>query len=385
MRLAIPVAAILAVLPSPSQSQGLVTPASHWGAVMLPELGNRDDWGLHFLGFTQFGKEIDSVTHRYFFSPYNDTRETIGFNILTYSRTRNSHGYQPVRPRDSRQEAAPVVDPSPLSQRLTFAVGIQDDNIPRFLQNNVIHQGHLINGSNPILPVPREIGDTPDHISLGKRRLLPLMAEVSDEYFMRLFFARHNDSREERVPTPYFVGGGWALGTLDQELFVHVGSSVAEWQTPRWARVVGLRSVGLGGIVRTGFLHESHYFNDLMSQYINLQGIARAGLSVWSFPLRFEFAATSTTGFFVAARTPAELATNAQTDNPAERDHYQTKTGLSERFYSIRVRIGDFTFETYNDSFGGKDKGPSFGASVNYNVYRPPRIASSTRKPSAAK
>jgi hypothetical protein len=35
---------------------------------------------------------------------------------------------------------------------------------------------------------------------------------------------------------------------------------------------------------------------------------------------------------------------------------------LNELFSSIRVRIGDFTFETYNDSPGGKDKARVSGA-----------------------
>jgi hypothetical protein len=354
--------------------QSLVTPTSHWGGNLIPDLRDRADYGLHFLGFTRYGKEIQSCPvsqpgcpDRYTFTPYNDMQETLGFNIISYTHMQNGL-------RTSPDDSSANADPGPLSRRRTLMLGVVDDHAPEFLQNRVIHLANW--RDKKLRRVPRELTDTPNETSLGPTHAWPPVAGWSEEYFLRFYMSRRIDGDEQRLPTPFFVGGGWQLSTLNHEVFVHAGSNVYEWRLPDCFHLGGarLRSAGLGAMGRIGLLRPGHYFQDLTGHYTNLQGVGRVNLEWWGYSTQFEYAITSTTGFFVAPRTAADLDIIGElppgTDTAGV---YQAKHALNELFSSIRVRIGDFTFETYNDSPGGKDKGPSFGAHVSYNVYRPDR------------
>jgi hypothetical protein len=353
------------VLASPAASAAqLVTPTSHWGGIVLPDLEDRAEYGVHFVGFTQFGKEIDPLTKRFTFTPYNDLDQTLGFNILSYSRTNTTAGRH-------LGDTGRNVDPGPLTRRTTFVLGVIDDRIPRALQNEVIHRSRF---TTKLRPVPRSRTDDTTDVSLGRQDILPPVAGWSEEFFLRLFVTRRADGDEQRVATPLFVGGGWQVGTVNQELFVHVGSSVYDIELPERARLFGvhLHSVGVGGVGRAGLLKPGRHLRDLTSHYANVQGLARANVEIRGFETQVEFALTSTTGFFVAPRTPTERALIAELQKEDEPESvYQAKSSMSELFGAFRVRIGDFTFETYNDTWGGKDKGPSFGAHITYNVYTP--------------
>jgi hypothetical protein len=348
-----------------AMAQGLTTPSAHWGAIMLPDFQERTDYGLHFLGFTEFGKEVVPGTEQYLFIPYNDIHQTLGFNIVSYTRTTN------FRLRREPIAGAPVT-PSPLMRRFSFSVGLVNDVIPRFLQNDIIHWARW-RGENTLRGVPRTLSDTPDDVGLGPTKSTPV-AQFSDEYFMRLSYVRRRDGHEERVPTPLFLGGGWTVGTVNQEGFVHAGATVADYVLSPCFAIGGvrLRSAGAGGIARLGLLAPGVLLNDLTAAYGTVQGVGRLSIDWWSFPTQFEFGLTAMHGYFVATRTPADRAIIAEF--PVETrdiDVYQAKRALNERFLALRVRVGEFTFETYNDNVGGKDKGPSFGASISFNAYRP--------------
>ncbi len=362
---------LISLIAAAAAGQALATPEAHWGGNMLPDLRDRADFGVHFLGFTQYGKEVFRFdTTRYTFTPYNDIPQTLGFNILAYSRMQNGllmkHSDRPTE-----------VDPGPLSRRRTFMLGIVNDHIPEFLQNDVIHRGNL--QRDKLRRVPRKPWDTKTHTSYGPNHNLPLVAGWSDEYFLRLYAPQRDDGHETRQPTPLFIGGGWQLSTLQQEAFLHAGSSVYETtRFPDWfplPHVLQIRSFGVGGMARVGALKAGHYFPDIVPAYANAQGLVRLGTEIASgFPVQLEYALTSAYGFFASPRSPSELATINEFRAGTDSTHlYQAKTPARELFFSIRVRIGDFTFETYNDSPGGKDKGPSFGASMSYNLYRPDR------------
>jgi hypothetical protein len=42
------------------------------------------------------------------------------------------------------------------------------------------------------------------------------------------------------------------------------------------------------------------------------------------------------------------------------------RTGRREQFITFRLQLGDFVFETFNDVYGGKDSGPTYGFAVNF-------------------
>ena len=48
-------------------------------------------------------------------------------------------------------------------------------------------------------------------------------------------------------------------------------------------------------------------------------------------------------------------------DTPFGREG-RRRDALDERFLSLRLQVGSWTFETFNDSRGGKDRGPTYGA-----------------------
>ena len=342
------------------RAQSLVTPSGHWGAIMLPE--RQPTWFItaQFLDFTRFGKEVDAAD-KYLFIPYNDMPGTVGFNIVSFT-------------------ASNIVDVrhasmSPLSYRRTAYLGWKDDRIPEFLQNRVIHLGRM--NKTKLRRVPRELTDTPDETTpVGPR--LPLIAGFSDEYFLRMQYHRNEKGVEERVLSPFFVGGGYGLGTINYEAFIHAGFDPVEYRFPRCISgkfpkcLPLLRAVGLGGMARTGVLHPSAIMHDLTSSYINIQAVPRAEFSVLSYPFTVEYGLTASRGYFVATRTPEQLAKIAEYPPGTRMEKiYEAKTPQDEFFSSVRVRIGGFTFEMYNDSWGGKDKGPSYGAQVTYRLRHP--------------
>jgi hypothetical protein len=355
------VTALLISMPTTAQ---VATPTGHWGGIMLPELETRTENGLHFVGFTQYGKEMFPGTRTYTFTPYNEINETLGFNFITRTDSR-------IVPKRSSARTA-------LTSRRTWMFGIVDDRVTEFLQNDAIHWANFREDS--LERVPRRLTDTPTRTSLGPSKGLrdPIFG-FSQEYFLRLQNTRRFGGREETVPTPFFVGAGIALSTINHEMFLQAGSNVLEVDlrprsannptrfTPSIPGVLALRTVGIGGMVRSGVLLPASHFDDLTASYTNVQGVTRFGLEIFRIPVNAELAATSASGFFVRTRTAEELAI-AREIGSDPKDVYESKTPLREWFVALRVRAGGFTFETYNDMIGGKDKGPSFGAHVNFEV-----------------
>ncbi|MGH1365354.1 MAG: hypothetical protein ACRBF0_17460 [Calditrichia bacterium] len=327
---------------------------------MLPELEERRDIGLHFLGFTQFGKEVLTGTNTYRFTPYNDIDETLGFNILSYSVFETADYFL-------NQDLS-------LTKRKTATFGVVNDYVTEWLQNDVIHWANW-RGNSQLLRIPRDSTDTVNNTSLGPTKKVPI-AGFSIEYFLRFDYSRKLPGRvEEAVPSPFFVGAGFSLNTVNQELFLHAGSNLREAYLPRKFSVygVGVRSVGVGGMIRGGLLLPGYHFDDLTSYYVNVQGMISTRITVRGFPILIQFAMTHANGFFVKSRSVDELAMINEFNGRNQSKVFQAKTPLNELFSSLRVRIGNFTFSTFNDGFGGKDKGPSFGAHIAFNRGAPNR------------
>ena len=332
-----------------ARGQGLVTPVAHWGGITLPEREPSTTYTFHVAAFTQFGKET-TATGAYVFRPYNDISETLGFNILSQTKTRylNSAG----------------LAGSSVSKRQTRFVGLIDDRLPSFFQNEVLHLGNL---GDKLLPVPRRVSDTRDRISRGPTKQVPVLG-FSQEYFLRMYYNQERNGFEERVLSPLFFGGGYGIGTINQELFIHLGSDINEVPVPRWLRMRGFfRAVGLGGMVRSGVLVPGPLMRDLTAEYLNAQGVVRVVLDLKNYPVRLDWGVTAARGYFAAARSPEQRDELGDFGgNSSDASHYQTKSALTERFSTLRVSMGNLAFETYNDSFGGKDKGPSYGAQVSF-------------------
>jgi hypothetical protein len=128
-RLAVVVStAALASRPDSAACQTLVTPSSHWGALIYPELEPLTQFGLHFDRFTEFDKKKDAGG-KPILTPYNGIHETIGFNELAISST------------------GKLIGSKKTLYRITIHGGYTSDQPSRFLQNDVIHR---IGGLDPV-------------------------------------------------------------------------------------------------------------------------------------------------------------------------------------------------------------------------------------------
>jgi hypothetical protein len=341
----------------PARAQAIVTPNSHWGGIMVPDLTNRVDIGVHMLGFTQYGKEFTPGTGDFTFKPYNDIDETLGFNLFTYTRT----GYE---------GRFPIIESS-LQTRTSYVVGIIDDHIPEFFQNDVAHWGNY-RGQNRLPRVPRKLHDTPDSTSRGPTKSYPVLS-YSKEYFIRFEQRRRLGAEVIQSPSRFFVGGGFAVGTINHEAFVHIGTNPVEWTIPDRVNlacpVLCVNTLGIGGVARAGVLSPSHHFRDLTADFSNLQGLGEVNASIIGFPFSVGIAITGARGFFVEERTAADHQIIAEREEPMEKV-YEVKRPKQERFFAAQLRMGGFTFDFVNDFIGGKDKGPSFGVGASLDATR---------------
>lgn len=287
-------------------------------------------------------------------------------NLLTVSR--NSIG-------TSFGNGSENVSGGPFTTRSSLSVGVIHDRVTEFLQNNFAHENRL--RRPPLLKIPRDPErDVPGQdasVSEYRARFPPLLT-FSQEYFLRLYATRDRDGILEKVPTLFYVGGGWAVGTINSEVHAAFGSNIAETRVPCQLSLGVLRSIGVGVGARSGILVPGRYFDDLTSAYGNLQGVIRTRIEVRGYAADVEYALTTAHGFFVAKRSEADEALiDLYAPDRAPTRRYEAKRPVTERFSSLRLRSGGFHFEVTNDSPGGKDKGPSFSAHMGYSFYSPGR------------
>ena len=197
--------------------------------------------------------------------------------------------------------------------RLTVQVGLSNDQLTETFQNDIVHRlRHL-------KPVPTE-GNVRKAFEAG------LGLDVN-----RWF-------QPGRVRLPMFVGAGVSVSTLMQEGFVQGGVRV-----PRSGVSLMLRAgsvFGDGGFPRRA----------IADWYAMLHGSVRAPLDDWltgdavctwvcALIPEVELGATWSTGVFL-------------------RD---SGVSVAEVFCTVRLTWGPVNFETWNDSCGNKDEGPTFG------------------------
>lgn len=338
--------AVALAISSPLWAQNSVFPSPHWGGTTYPDLTPTKRVGVHFIGFTQYGKERDAEGN-YTFEPYNDIDETLGLNLLAASNTR-LFNRQLLR--------------STLTYRGMVFAGVTDDHVTRYLQNEVAHKWL----QRPDLPpVPRSTDDTyePERISLGSSGTA--LAGYAGEVNLRMMSWVDSRTRGRlAVPTGFFAGAGFSASTIQQEVYGQFGAHpLKRWHVPGIPRclLLDLQTVSVSAMSRAGVLLPGRVFDDIAGRYVTTQGTISLAFRLYlDYPVVVDYSVTGTSGMFVRGRT-ADERTKVRQDGRAIEDAYQSKEPLEERYYALKVRIGSFEFETYNDSTGGKDKGPSFG------------------------
>jgi hypothetical protein len=321
--------AIVAAAPGSARAQNVSLPGPHFGATMFPNLEAVQHVGLQFYDFTEFDKLQDASG---LYRRYNDIDSTIGFNLITLSNTRNLR-------RD---------DPFASNLLLSSGVvaGYSFDQPTRALQNDVIHKL----GGLPKVPRGATL----------KRPLLNYAAELNYNFHA---IGRDADGRLQFIPTPLFVGAGFSAGTIMQDLYVQAG--LHQFSSGRSYQRVLERFVFLSvsAMTRIGVTLPGLVIDETQLFYASGQGAVRLHFFSYSFPIVAEVALTGTTGVFRRGIGPEYGPYVAPAGpSPAIVD----RVALPEYFVAFRLQLGDFIFETVNDFYGGKDRGPTYGAAVYY-------------------
>jgi hypothetical protein len=334
-----------------ARAQAGQAPGSHWGASMYPRTEPSVVVSFEILGFTELGKDTRSdgaplepdecdeaaasggqCGTR---DPYNWMDQTIGLNVIDLSFTNPLRRFHHSR--------------SNLLITTNLVGGWVSDTITRFYQNEIIHD------AIGIQHVPREdvacAGDRdPLHCGiLGFGGELTYAVDSFDRGYRRFGVRR----------TPIFVGGGGMVSNVSSDMHVQAGLKRYELWGSAWPRLDRIVSISVSTLVRGGVLFGGWVFPHVANHYFAADGSFALHLAKYSWPVTIEFGMSGTTGMFIDA--PRKKAADGR-----EIQSGPQPRALSERFYRLRVELGEFAFETFNDSPGGKDKGPSFGAQVLY-------------------
>jgi len=280
-------------------------PHAHWGGLAYPDQHPTLQLGLTLNRFTEFNGEGER---------FNDIRETIGLNQITFSWTEHFEQF------------------NGWSTNLTVGAGPTRDQPTRYLQNEIIHEG-----LKRIPKVP--VGE--------KRRQTDFMITGSVNKWMSL-------GSLDRIA---FAGLGVSSGSLYHEVFGRLG--IRRWspiemlhgssssEKPWWVSVFG--PLRFSGMYRYSRIWEGAAFRALAPETHIAQGSVSYG---WMrddhFPLfEVEVGVTLDSGIFLDVFGDS----------------------LEERFYTLAIRAHPFTLETWNDQLNRKDFGPTYGARLMIELY----------------
>lgn len=300
---------------SVSRSQGL-TSSAVFGAVPFPEIDPMIEFGINVDRFTDSTKSTDFGRLRHYV-----LQRTYGLNVVHLSVARQF------------QHTAAV-------WRITGGLGYTGEEPTKYFQNRFLHHFFFLDS----VPVD------PTHLREG-RAVASLTGEVN-YWFDNLLF----HSGWFRWNAPLFLGAGATGATLNHEAFVQVG-----------LRPASLRAGSIDLPIPSFMYRASPWVHS--SRLYPTGTIARSyhfSTMSWRIPLdrwwdsrgvlpEIEWGSTSTSGFYMATDSSGKAVP------------------LPEKVCTIALHWaeGDFTAETYNDSCGNKDQGPTYGVRFFTRLRRP--------------
>lgn len=299
-------ASVLCLLAStPACLHGQGSPQSlHWGAIALPELDSYWEIGITLDRFTTTHKEGDD----------RDTipwaiDENLGLNSLVIGRTLPLWG-----------RAGTV--------RVHGQIGYTNDDPTAWLQNEFLHY------FNDLEPVP-------DTVAARSSLDAALGLELNG-------FVDIHPSPWDWIDLnmPIFGGIGGIGGTAYSEIYVQAGIHSQSW------RIFNCTAPTLSYLFRAGlYVEGTEAFPEgtLNNSHRTHQVVLAVPIDRWwdgpaSLPT-IRVGLTRSSGIFMRRGT----------------DELEPETFCSVQFEWMD---GDFTVETYNDTCGGKDTGPSYGVRV---------------------
>ncbi|BCA56401.1 conserved exported protein of unknown function [Nitrospira sp. KM1] len=289
-------------------------PSVHWGALNYPDQADTLSIGYTGNRFTQFNGDREQ---------FNNISETSGFNFGALSWTQHW----------KRLEG--------LSTNVTFGGGPTGEQPTRYLQNEFIHNTIY---NIPTVPV------------LQTRNSFDFMVDASATYWHGVF-----DS-----PRVFFIGGGVSSGSLYTEGFGRAGirrfplgcALALMWdrcdksvENIGWFRAF-MKGFRLSGMGRFGAIQNGSAFP---TGTVNPQSyLAQASLSWGIYDkvdkepwFEVEAGATMDSGLFANANG----------------------SRLEQQFWTVAMRIRNFSLETWNDQLNSQDFGPTYGFRISYNLY----------------
>lgn len=336
----------LLVLPAVVRAEPNATPATHWGASMYPAAQPGVVFGFEWLAFTEFGKDIclpeatdctpGLPVHRGQTGSrdrYNFQDQTVGLNLFTATYTASLARHH--------------LNGSNLTYAFTLVAGFQSDLLPEFYQNDIIH------ARAGLADIPRgNVACSRGDFKVAK--CLPAGIGAALNYRV-LSLDQGSDGETAFRESPLFVGAGGMLSTVELDAYAQFGVQRFGLFPHAWSWT-SYFDIALSSLLRGGILKGTQVFPDIASRYVALDGAVAFSFSKHAFPVLIELGIVSSTGhFIVAPRAPGDQSPPAP-------------EALAETFYRLRVELGTFTFETFNDSIGGKDKGPSYGVRLLWNL-----------------
>jgi hypothetical protein len=307
---------------------------------MFPSLEPRRTAGFEILAFTELGKDTSpdgTPVERAACEairggqrdvpcgqadPYNQQGETIGFNLLSFSVTHPLTRYR--------------LAGSNLLYTSTFTVGALNDGLTEWYQNEIIHGPAGLQESRRI-----DRRCTPGWGSLECYAL-----GYAGQLNYQLYSIDRTDSDLLFRQTPIFLGAGFALSTIENDVFVQAGVDRFDLTSPASAALSRVVYLTVSAMVRAGALFPGappgRTFDHLATHYVAVQGALGLHFGRYAFPVSVQLGLTGTTGQFIERPRTRVDGTEVETE--------QIAAALAERYWLLRVDIGAFSFETFNPS-----------------------------------
>lgn len=301
---------------APARAQGTNSSAI-FGAITFPEVDPMIEFGLTTDRFTDSTKDTDLGRLRHY-----ALHRTYGLNFLNASVA-----------RQFRHTAA--------VWRITGALGETGEEPSKYLQNRFLHHFFFLDS----VPVD------PTHLRNGSA-IASATGEVN-YWFDNVIF--HDGV--VRWNAPIFLGLGATSSTLNHEAFGQFGIRSLSLRIGHFDLPVPSVMFRAAPWVHSSTLYPAH---TIARAYHFASYSFRIPLDRWwdsrGVLPEIEYGATSTSGFFMEADSLG-----------------RSTTPLPERVCTVSLHWaeGDFTAETYNDSCGNKDQGPTYGVRLFTRLRRP--------------
>ncbi|HLG44431.1 MAG TPA: hypothetical protein VI337_05425 [Nitrospirales bacterium] len=285
-------------------------PTVHWGGIGYPDQYTTLTAGLTVNRFTEFDNEIPPTR-------YDSTiNNTFGLNFLSLSWSKQwGRVWEPL---------------DGLSSHLSLGIGPTADQPSKWVQNE-LH---------------KSLGFSPVHEN-SVREDTDAMVDASVTGWQRWL----NGAGQ---PPDAFGGVGVSAGTLYQEFYGRAGlrrlQAFPDWDTHPLVNFIGSLGVRFSGMGRYGRLADGAVLravkpSSTIGQVSGSLGSYRPGEQpAWEV----EVACTWDSGLFVNG----------------------VGQSRKEFFGSGSITIGPVRFETWNDTFNNKDKGPTAGATLTVDLLR---------------